>query len=116
MEKKNKRITGTLYVDENLKKELQIHLRSEGQTFHGAILEEINNIIDNRLPIEKPIESFLDIRKKLIGKYGTIKDAAKSAHISYQGLIQTINLIEKKKEDCQLKKSTISKLLDLLEK
>ena len=105
-----------LYVDDELKEQLQTCLYSKGKTLKGALLEEANYIIDNDIPIEKPIERFLDVRGKLIEKYGTIKNAAKSAHISYQGLIQTINLIEKKKENCQLKKSTISKLSDLLEK
>ena len=106
----------TIKVEKNIKEQLQTCLYSQGKSLNGALLEEINYIIDNNIPIENPVKNFLNIREKLIEKYGTVKTAAEKANVNYQGLINSINLIERKKENCQLKKSTISMLSNLLEK
>lgn len=106
----------TIRVDKDIKEKLTTCLYNHGKSLNGALLEEINYIIDKQITIANPIENFFNIREKLILKYGSIKKAANQANVNYQGLINTINLIERKKENCQLKKSTISILSDLIDK
>lgn len=115
MNKKKNKIFGTLYVDKALKEKLQAYLYSEGKTFQSAIEDETNYIIDNDIPIEKPVEKFLNIREKLIEKYGSIKEASKHTYVSYRTLMTAIEKIEKNK-NFKPRKSTISMLSDLLEK
>lgn len=104
-----------LHVDDKLKERLKTYLYSEGKTLKGALQDEVDYIVDNNLPIGKPVEIFFDIRERLINKYGTLKNAAEIAGIRYQNFMDVIYKIEQKK-DYRPSKSTISKLSELLEK
>lgn len=110
-----KRHNFVLPLDDKLKEKLCLYLLQEGKTLKEGIIEQFNYIIDNNIPIEEPVENFLDIRKKLIEKYGSIKEASKHAHVSYQNLLVTIKKIEKNK-NFKPRKSTISMFSDLLKK
>lgn len=87
---------------------------SEGKTFQSAIEDEIDYIIDNELSLESPVGDFLDIREKLIEKYGSIKEASKYTDVCYSDLQKKIKNIETKKK-YRPSKSTISMLSKLLE-
>lgn len=110
-----KSITYVLPLDEKEKQKLRICLLNEGKTITDGLIDQVNYIIDNNIPIEKPIEKFLNVRERLIEKYGTIKEAAKHTNVSYQTLMDAIKKIEKNKNYLP-RKSTISMLSDLLEK
>ena len=112
-----KRKLSGLYVNDKLKEKLQTCLYSEGKTLKGALLEEANYIIDNDIPIEKPVEDFLNIREKLreklIEKYGTLKNAADSVGMNPNMLRNTLHFLETKKK-YRPQESTISMLSKLL--
>ena len=106
-----------LNVDEEDVKKVRAYLLSQGKTLTDGLIDEVNYVIDNNIPIptENPVEKFLDIRQRLIEKYGTIKEASKHTHVTYQTLMDAIKKIEKNK-DYSPRKSTISMLSKLLEK
>lgn len=112
-----KSTTYVLPLDEKEKQKLRICLLNEGKTITGGLIEQVNYIIDNNIPIpiEKPVEKFLNIRQRLIDKYGTVKEASKHTYVAYRTLMNAIEKIEKNKNYLP-RKSTISMLSDLLGK
>lgn len=105
-----------LNVDEEDVKKVRAYLLSQGKTLTQGLIDEVNYVIDNNIPIpiEKPIEKFLNVRERLIEKYGTIKEASKHTSVSYQTLMDAIKKIEKNK-NYSPRKPTISMLSKLLE-
>lgn len=106
-----------LNVDEEDVKKVRAYLLSQGKTLTDGLIDEVNYVIDNNIPIptERPVEKFLNIKERLIEKYGTIKNAAEITGTSYYALTSAIKKIEKNK-DYSPRKSTISMLSKLLEK
>lgn len=104
-----------LSISDEEYKMIKTYAYSEGKTLKEAIAEQVSYIVNNNIPIEKPIENFLDIRQRLIKKYGNIKEASKHTNVSYRTLMTAIEKIEKNKKYSPTK-STISMLSDLLEK
>lgn len=106
-----------LNVDEEDVKKVRAYLLSQGKTLTDGLIDEVNYVIDNNIPIpiENPVEKFLDIRQRLIEKYGTIKEASKHTNVSYRTLMTAIEKIERNK-NYRPYKSTSKMLMDLLEK
>lgn len=102
-------------VDDEDVKKIREYLLSQGKTITDGLIDEVNYVIDKKIPIKKPVEDFLNIRKKLIAKYGTIKNAAERVALSPGMLRNTLHFLETKK-NYQPSKSTMSKLSELIEK
>lgn len=107
-------ITG-VQIEESLKKKIKQRLYSQGETFQSAIEKEIDKIVAAEVRIERPVENFLNIRERLINKYGTLKAAAESVGLNPGMLRNTLHFLETKK-NYRPSKSTKSKLSELLEK
>ena len=105
----------TLSVSDDEYELLKPYVYSQGKTMAEALAEQVDYIIDNNIPIkiDNPVEDFLDIRKRLIEKYGTIKEASKHTYVSYQTLMDAIRKIETNPRYSP-KKSTLIMLTDLL--
>lgn len=94
---------------------IKTYVYSQGKTLVEAVAEQVDYIVNNNIPIEKPVEKFLNIRERLIEKYGTIKEASKHTNVSYQTLMDAIHKIERNK-NYKPQKSTSKMLMDLVEK
>ena len=104
-----------LRVDDEDVKKIREYLLSQGKTITDGLIDEVNYVIDKKIPIKKPVEDFLNIREKLIAKYGTLKKAAEHVGMNPGMLRNTLHFLETKK-NYRPSKSTMSMLSELIGK